>query len=105
MTSRGAARRARGRSARAARRGVAAARERVARAAQKAGPFGEQLVALRAYQLARFLDELHAWQKTGTASAELTALSGDFLDAVVRSGWCAPGGRELIVSDRELRAL
>jgi hypothetical protein len=83
----------------------AAARERVARAAQKAGPFGEQLIALRAYQQARFLDELHAWQKTGTASAELIALSGDFLDAVVRSGWCVPGGRELIVGDRELRAL
>jgi hypothetical protein len=83
----------------------ARAREQIAHAARKASSFGEQLAELRAYQLAKFLEELKGWQRTGKASDELIAVSGDFLDTVVRNRWCFGSGRELLVGERELRAL
>jgi hypothetical protein len=83
----------------------ARARERLVDAAAKAGAFGEQLRQLRAYQMLRFLEELRTWQRTGSISDELRALSGDFIDAVIRNRWCKANSRELMVGDRELRVL
>lgn len=83
----------------------ARARARVSAAALKVGLFGEQLRELRAYQLARFLEELRAWQATGDASDELRAMSGDFIDTLNRNRWCWPGSRELVPGERELRVL
>ncbi len=65
------------------------------------------LVMLRAYQTRRFLAELRLWEKTGDASPELLALSGDFTETIARNAWCradgAPG--DLAVSDLILRIL
>lgn len=83
----------------------ARARQRVTEAASKVGRLGTDLEKLRAYQLVRFLGELRAWQLTGVMTEELRALSGDFVDALSRSGWCVPGTRDLVVGERELRVL
>ena len=81
------------------------ARERVVDAAARLGQFGEQVRQLRAYQMRSFLVELRGWQATGVITEELRALSGDFIDAVVRSHWCQPASRELLLGERELRVL
>jgi len=83
----------------------ALARQRVAEAAQKVASDADGLERLRAYQLVRFLEELRAWQKTGTFSDELRALSGDFVEALSRNRWCWPGTRDLLLDERALRVL
>ncbi len=83
----------------------AEARAAVARAAAKAERRGEEeLLRLRAYQMRRFVSELRKWQHDGTVSAELKALGGDFLEVLERNAWCR-GGRQLILSEAELRVL
>ena len=64
----------------------------------------EPLLALRAYQMRRFIAELSRWQADGTETAELTALGGDWMEMLRRNRWCR-GGRELVPSPRVLRVL
>ena len=59
------------------------------------------IVTLRAVQMRRFLDEVHAWQKTGEASPELAAVGGSFLKRMTAAGWVE--GRKLAFTDGELR--
>jgi len=85
-------------------------RTSLVRAVRKAMRHGDRpLRALRAYQAYRFVDELHAWTKTGEPSEELQALGGDFITALERNAWCGPpdrsGGRTLLMSDEVLVAL
>lgn len=81
------------------------ARERVTAAAAKVATFADDLERLRAYQLARFLEELRRWQATGEFGEELRALSGDFVEALSRNRWCWPETRELVLEERALRVL
>jgi hypothetical protein len=83
----------------------ALARQRVADAAAKVASDAAGLEKLRAYQLVRFLEELRAWQKSGTFTDEFRALSGDFVEALSRNRWCWPGTRELVLDERALRVL
>lgn len=85
-------------------------RTSLVRAVYKALPQGDRpLQALRAYQAYRFVEELHAWTKSGEVSEELRALGGDFITALERNAWCGPpdesGGRTLLMSDDVLVAL
>jgi hypothetical protein len=64
----------------------------------------EQLLALRAYQMSRFLAELKRWQDTGETSDELRELGGDVMRALRRNSWCARG-RELLPDDTVMRVL
>lgn len=61
----------------------------------------EALLALRAAQLVRFLDEVAAWRKTGQPSAELDAEGGSFIRRMTMAGYIQ--GTSLALSDRELR--
>lgn len=91
--------------ARGRRNELAEARVRLIRAVKNAVGVDEQgLATLRAYQLARFLVELRAWQETGTVSDELVALSGDFVTSMSVHRWCTEG-RELVMDERTLRVL
>jgi tetratricopeptide (TPR) repeat protein len=84
---------------------LAEARAKLIRAVKNAVEVDEEgLAALRAYQLARFLLELRAWQKTGEISEELTAVSGDFVRSLAAHRWCREG-RELVMDERVLRVL
>ena len=84
---------------------LAEARVRLIRAVKNAVAVDEEgLAALRAYQLGRFLQELRAWQRTGTISDELIALSGDFVTSMSVHRWCTEG-RELVMGERVLRVL
>lgn len=47
----------------------------------------EPLLALRAVQLEAFLDEVRAFEATGTPSDELKALGGSFLRSLAGEGW------------------
>lgn len=64
----------------------------------------EGMVALRAYQMARFLLELRDWQRSGEISDELVALGGDFVPSLAAHRWCTEG-RELVMDERVLRVL
>jgi len=48
----------------------------------------EQLLALRAYQMQAFVQEVQHFVVTGESSTELVELGGSFSDALVRYGWC-----------------
>lgn len=63
----------------------------------------EELLALRAYQTRRFLDEVTLWQDSGTVSTELTELAGDFMVVAQRNRWCTPDGRRLALDEPTLR--
>ncbi len=84
---------------------LAEARARLIRAVKNAvGVDEEGLVALRSYQLARFLLELRQWQETGKVSPELVALSGDFVTSMAVHRWCTEE-RQLVMDERVLRVL
>ena len=76
-------------------------RERV-ELALRAGQI-EQLVQLRAVQARLFVKAVRAHSFADPASAELSALGGDFAARAARSGWAGPGG--CIASDDELTTL
>jgi len=85
-------------------------RTSLVRAVTKALRHGDRpLRALRAYQAYRFVEELHAWAKTGEQTEELRALGGDFIATLERNAWCGPsnrtGSRSLLMSDDVLIAL
>jgi len=61
----------------------------------------DSIVKLRAVQMRRFLDEVHAWQRTGQSSPELAAVGGSFLKRMTAAGWLE--GRKLAFTDSELR--
>ncbi len=61
----------------------------------------DSIVELRAVQLQKFLDEVHAWRKTGAVSAELDAVGGSFLRRMTMAGWLKDN--KLALADRELR--
>ncbi len=48
----------------------------------------DALLALRATQLDAFVAEVHAFERTGTESAELHALGGPFVRRMREVGWC-----------------
>lgn len=79
-------------------------RPRLLAAAAKALRRSEtELLALRAYQLEGFLEELHRWQRTGELSDELRELGGDFLRIARRNGWCLGPDRHLVPDESTLR--
>jgi hypothetical protein len=83
---------------------LVASRRRLLAAVAKALEGRErELLAMRAYQTRRFLEELRAWQQTGTASRELIELGGDFVETMLRNGWCDGSERRLLADDRVLR--
>jgi len=85
---------------------LAAARARVVAAFARALRGGEsELLALRAYQLRRFLAELGQWQRSGVASEELEQIGGDFLAALRRNGWSEGQERRLVAGEIVLRVL
>lgn len=61
----------------------------------------DPIVTLRAVQMSRFLDEVHVWQRTGTASPELAAVGGSFLRRMALAGWVE--GNRLALTDSQLR--
>lgn len=63
----------------------------------------EPLLRLRAVQLEEFLTEVHAFDKTGTESAELTEIAGTFVQAMTNEGWCT--GNTILASDAALTAM
>jgi hypothetical protein len=63
----------------------------------------EPLLRLRAVQLEAFLTELHAFEKTGTESAELTEIAGPFVRAITNEGWCVD--HTILASDAALTAM
>ena len=63
----------------------------------------DAVLDLRAVQLARFLDEVRAWRKTGKESSELDALAGGFVRRMTMTGWIKDGA--LAATDRELRVM
>jgi len=63
----------------------------------------DAVLDLRAVQLARFLDEVRAWRKTGKESPELDALAGGFVRRMTMTGWIKGGA--LAATDRELRVM
>ena len=63
----------------------------------------DAVLDLRAVQLARFLDEVRTWRKTGKESPELDALAGGFVRRMTMTGWIKDGA--LAASDRELRVM
>jgi hypothetical protein len=63
----------------------------------------EELRELRAVQLEGFLDELHRFEATGTASPELEALAGGFVRSLTAEGWC--NGRAVAPGDDALRTM
>ncbi len=80
------------------------ARDQLLAAVTKARALGDdKLVALRAYELEAFLEEVRRWERTGEDSEELRALGGGFVALVMRSGWVRPG-RHVALSE-PLRAV
>ncbi|HKQ69141.1 MAG TPA: hypothetical protein VJT73_07370 [Polyangiaceae bacterium] len=78
------------------------ARQSLLEATERARAFGEnRLVALRAFQLERFLRALHRWEGTGQQSEDLVGLGGPFLSLLSRNGWVK--GR-IIAMDDAVRA-
>jgi hypothetical protein len=65
----------------------------------------EQLLELRAYQMAAFLVELGRWRETGIESQELSALAGDFVSTLKRNRWCRDHQRTLVMDEGVLRVL
>ncbi|HEY1954206.1 MAG TPA: hypothetical protein VGH28_01300 [Polyangiaceae bacterium] len=63
----------------------------------------DAVLDLRAVQLVHFLDEVHAWRKTGKESPELDALAGGFVRRMTMTGYIKNGA--LIATDRELRVM
>ena len=61
------------------------------------------LLDLRAAQMKKFIDGLHAWEKTGDVSPELEAVAGAFLRRMTAAGWAHE--RALDLSDAELRVM
>jgi hypothetical protein len=61
------------------------------------------LLDLRAAQMKKFLDGLHAWEKTGDVSPEFEAVAGAFLRRMTAAGWAHE--RTLDLSDAELRVM
>lgn len=59
------------------------------------------IVALRAVQLGRFMEEVRRFQRTGESSAELDALAGSFLARMKVVGWL--DGHALAMDDHVLR--
>jgi hypothetical protein len=63
----------------------------------------EALLALRATQLDEFVAEVHAFERTGTESAELHALGGPFVRRMREVGWCSEHACSF--DDEALRAM
>lgn len=61
----------------------------------------DEVLALRAFQLERFLAEVRAFQQTGTPTTELDELGGAFVRRMRLAGWC--NDHTLALSERELR--
>ncbi len=61
----------------------------------------EGLIALRAVQLARFLEEVRSFERTGVASDELHGVGGTFIDRMTKVGWLV--SNHLVMSDRVRR--
>jgi hypothetical protein len=59
------------------------------------------LISLRAVQLARFLAEVRAFERTGVVSEELKSVGGTFVDRMTKVGWCE--NHQLLMSDRVRR--
>ncbi len=72
---------------------------RVADAMQRDGVTA--MVALRAVQLSRFLEEVRRFERTGEVSPELDALAGSFLTRMRVVGWLE--GNELAMDEHVLR--
>jgi hypothetical protein len=47
----------------------------------------ENLLALRAFQMQRFLEEVRHWEATGEITEELSALGGNFINRTAEAGW------------------
>lgn len=62
-----------------------------------------QLLALRAYQMKRFVAQVRHWQRSGEVSNELDELGGAFLEVARLSRWCTSDGRELLADEPVLR--
>ena len=83
---------------------IVKARSAVDTALVEALPGGsEPLLRLRAVQLEEFLDEVHAFEKSGTESPELTELAGTFVKAMTDEGWCE--GHTIVAGDAALIAM
>ena len=68
---------------------IAELRRQIGPAAARALAQGEDAVlALRAYQLRAFLDEVRRFVRTGETSNDLVELGGPFADVLARNGWC-----------------
>ena len=67
------------------------------------GGHDDSLLALRATQLESFVAEVHAFEKTGTESAELQALGGPFVRRMREVGWCRE--HACIFDDEALRTM
>jgi hypothetical protein len=66
-------------------------------------PGGEaDLLALRALQTRRFLDEVARFETTGESSRELVELGGGFVDRMRSASWVV--GRRVLLSDLQRRA-
>ena len=76
--------------------------EATAKALRRSEP---ELLQLRAYQTTRFVQELRAWQQTGTLSNELQELGGDFVPMLERNRWCRGPSRELVMDEPVIRVL
>lgn len=61
----------------------------------------ERLRELRAYQTQRFIEEVRAYGRSGTVSAELEELGGTFVPRMEAAGWIR--GKRCLMDDRELR--
>jgi len=61
----------------------------------------EGLISLRAVQLAHFLVEVRAFERTGVVSDELRSVGGTFVDRMTKVGWCEQ--HHLVMPDRVRR--
>jgi hypothetical protein len=85
-------------------RAMVAARALVDSALVNALPGGDEpLLRLRAAQLEGFLAEVHAFERTGIESAELTELAGTFLQAMRNEGFCED--HTIVANDAALVAM
>jgi hypothetical protein len=85
-------------------RAVVAARALVDDALVAALPGGDEpLLRLRAVQLEGFLAEVHAFERSGAESVELTELAGTFLQAMRNEGFCE--NHTIVASDAALVAM
>lgn len=91
-------------AARGSRQDVAVARREVLTATRRALHRDErELLALRAYQMKRFVAALNHWTRTGEISQDLEELGGAFLELARLSRWCSGKGRALLPSEAVLR--